>query len=486
MSSLTKIPENSINPENPFETDYIGNREKYAKAIKQLILNTPNSFVLSINGSWGSGKTTFLKMLNCYLNSHNFGSSEQSDKNIVNTLYFSAWETDHCQDPLVAILAELTKKLNSKTSALYTASPELKSQFTQAAKKLAKNSLKIGTKWVANILKIDKDTQDLIADSFSNIEETENPLDFHNQRMELINSFKMQLKKFAQSTSENPLVVLIDELDRCRPDYAVELLESIKHIFNIDEVIFVLGLSKKQLGNSIKSLYGNDVDIDGYLHRFIDFDFNLDIGNNSVDITKFYSNLLKKLIVPDLPNYTVYESCFIELDYFFKLTPRLKIRAIERFNLYLIFSEFSDDFNKLSALGVIFLIMLKISNQDSYEKLISFELTYKSIYEDIFSEIMPKGKIIVDVEFKKKVLSMDLIMTRCGHSVGQFIPVDKINNFQDASSDTSLKHYYMNAEWFAGDLEIIRNHVSAAKVCNNNVFPLVMNALELASSFDND
>ena len=69
--------------------------------------------------------------------------------------------------------------------------------------------------------------------------------------------------------------MIIDELDRCRPSYAVELLEVTKHLFAVDKIVFVLAINRSELAHSIKVVYGSDFDAEGYLRRFFDIDFRL-------------------------------------------------------------------------------------------------------------------------------------------------------------------------------------------------------------------
>ena len=76
-------------------------------------------------------------------------------------------------------------------------------------------------------------------------------------------------------SSGHPLVIAIDELDRCRPPYAVEMLEAAKHLFSVDRVIFALAVNRSQLLHAVKALYGQDFEADDYLKRFFDVDFRL-------------------------------------------------------------------------------------------------------------------------------------------------------------------------------------------------------------------
>lgn len=90
----------------------------------------------------------------------------------------------------------------------------------------------------------------------------------------LLAAFKLALSKLTGDKA-NPLVVIIDELDRCRPDFAVRTLERIKHLFEVENVIFVLMLNRVQLCASIRGCYGADVDADGYLRKFLLFSLQL-------------------------------------------------------------------------------------------------------------------------------------------------------------------------------------------------------------------
>ena len=94
-----------------------------------------------------------------------------------------------------------------------------------------------------------------------------------------VNTFRHVLRDMAGTLSEahenRPLIVVIDELDRCRPSYAVELLEVSKHLFSVENIVFVLAVNRSELGHSIKALYGSGFDAEGYLRRFFDVDFRL-------------------------------------------------------------------------------------------------------------------------------------------------------------------------------------------------------------------
>lgn len=130
----------------------------------------------------------------------------------------------------------------------------------------------------AGALDLDKITEQALA-SFAETLAKEQ-IESYEKSKKTITAFKAALEELAASAYDNseeskPLVFIIDELDRCRPDFAIEVLEKAKHFFNVRNIVFVIGADKEQLGHSIRSLYGRGLNVNGYLRRFIDFDYVL-------------------------------------------------------------------------------------------------------------------------------------------------------------------------------------------------------------------
>lgn len=98
------------------------------------------------------------------------------------------------------------------------------------------------------------------------------------ETVSLVNQFKNNLgefSKFEETNNRYPVVIVIDELDRCRPNYAIQLLEVTKHFFSIDNVMFVLAINRRELEHSIRAIYGHQFNAQHYLNRFFDVGFNL-------------------------------------------------------------------------------------------------------------------------------------------------------------------------------------------------------------------
>ena len=242
------------------------NRKTEVENLTLLLTNISSPIVLSINSPWGTGKTTFVQMLNEELLSNNEIS-----------ILFNAWETDYAKDPLLAFLGEMNIALESQLKGS-------NSQAWKQAKTIGINILKssipaiirIGTAGIIDASEIIKEETSKLLEGFS-----DDLIKEYTKNKEAIHKFKKNISQaIASIDGENKkLYIFVDELDRCRPTYAIELLERIKHLLDIKGLVFVLSLDKEQLSHSIKSIYGSNFDAIGYLKRFIDIEYKLDTKN---------------------------------------------------------------------------------------------------------------------------------------------------------------------------------------------------------------
>lgn len=235
-----------------FEKDDLLNRRQIAVNLTNIIKNKSNLNVLAIDSSWGTGKTTFIKMwINMLNNDDNY-------KNQFSTLYFNAWKNDYIKDPFMALMTEIELKSSS----------DFKEAFKDAitvGKELCKSALNVSLKLAsAGAVGTDDIINDKLKDSILKciIDEKNNREDF----IEKLEGLACEDKK---------IIFFIDEIDRCRPTFAIELLEVIKHLFSAKNIFFVISLDKEQLSHSIKTIYGENMDSQGYLRRFFDLEYLL-------------------------------------------------------------------------------------------------------------------------------------------------------------------------------------------------------------------
>ncbi|TAN68471.1 hypothetical protein WS9_005855 [Paraclostridium sordellii 8483] len=331
--------------DNIFKNDKL-NRKSEIDKLTKLFKAVDNQMVLAIDSPWGTGKTTFLKMWEAQLK-----------KNGYSTVYFNSWKNDFVEDPYIAFIGELREQLDSSI---------ISKKFEELANEVGKHIVK---NIPGAFMKIMKDKTGVDVQAIISEGELEsivsNKLDEYNKTKNSVEKFKEELIKLGLNNiqkTEKPIVIFVDELDRCRPDFAISLLERIKHFFNVENIIFILGIDREALSNSIKVVYGDGTDINGYLTRFIDLEYTLsqeynrDYINDLID--KYRFNQIGYLTF----NYTSFRSFFSSCIQAFNLSLRDTEKIISK--LYLLFSTINIKPKKINL--IIFMLILYKVNKEAY------------------------------------------------------------------------------------------------------------------------
>ncbi|MEL7477292.1 MAG: P-loop NTPase fold protein, partial [Pseudomonadota bacterium] len=216
---------------------------------------------------------------------------------------------------------------------------------------------------------------------------------------------------------EYPAFIFIDELDRCRPTYAVEMLEAIKHLFNIDGLVIVVSTHTEELQHTIKALYGSDFNADDYLRRFFDTKYNLevklskelfkancDLSVLEPDILTTQGKILFPVIQVETTNKDDYESevlsIFLSIASWLNLSPRSAIQFVDR---CLVCIELLDENKTYDLILISVLVGLYMFRYGSDYPILTQALLEASFsvdhleYEELFDNLVDNGKVI-DVE----------------------------------------------------------------------------------------
>lgn len=215
------------------------------------------SLVVSLNAPFGSGKSWFLEMFEDYLSSATDEGAPRSD-----VLRLNAWKSDYFDDPVVAIAASLCEYFDGFRSG--------KVKLTSSLKKLAAvvyegGSQVIQQKTGLNFEQIDAKSDASLAGVMGQVG-SQLYSEFKRQK-HLTDKVVEEIEAFV-SKREKPLVILVDELDRARPDYAVRFIEAMKHYFSAKNVVYVLAVDVGQLEASVRCLYG-EVNFSEYYRKFV-------------------------------------------------------------------------------------------------------------------------------------------------------------------------------------------------------------------------
>ena len=351
----------AIPKDNPFEKDRL-DRKETVEILAGLIGSVKGPCVLGIDADWGNGKTTFLRMLNQYL--VNKGVA------VVN---FNAWECDYASDPLIAISTEIDDAMKEYAEEYKV---EIKEKILIAMKR-AKELLQSRTPAILRSLLAQVpvagpalgEVIDGLAATYA-----DERLSAYRQARKSVEQFRSALRDMAGSVSQSgkdfPLVLMIDELDRCRPSYAVELLEVAKHLFSVDGIVFVLAVNRRELAHSIQALYGNSFDAPGYLGRFFDVDFRLPDPDRSdfikstiesVGIPRYLRRTSDRDGVRELPSLeSLFETFFGEST----VSLRTVARAVH--HLGLVYASMADNRLVLATTSAVLLILRTIDRNLYY------------------------------------------------------------------------------------------------------------------------
>lgn len=419
MKSLDLTPTNE-NVYNSLINDSIGRGEFVRQFVKMLNAIEDNC-TIALEGNWGSGKTFFVKQVKMVLDAHNpnyqpvngflteerrkaikekcsefnaeDGSTELKPQLCV---YYDAWRNDNDEDPILSLVYSIVKEIGSDFS------------FDK------KPTLDICSELIN--LVCDKDISKLIK-----VLKGENALDLIKKTKDEAEKVSEFLQSLLPEVGER-LIVFVDELDRCKPSYAVKLLERIKHYFLDEEITFVFSVNINELQHTIKKHYGNDFDATRYLDRFFDLRATLP----KFDLEKYYANIgfelnekmfnyvcasvinkyqfemrniakyirLAKIAVPksvrkgDMLFVPEKSALFIYNIYVIPIMIGLKLTDAKRFENFVNGKDCTPllDFQKCFSMGCFVDLAFERYEKSSNDKAAAIEKKIKEIYDAIFVE----------------------------------------------------------------------------------------------------
>ena len=407
-----------------------------------LLLSLEATTSIAIDGKWGSGKTFFVKQSMLVINAKNPMSIMDDNKRtaIINALpfpkmeegipenyevaiYYDAWENDNDTDPLLSLIYEIVKQLSidyyfDEYSSVFPLAGSILEAFT------GKN----------------------VTDIIQNLK-CENPLKKIKEEKDLHDEINNFFSKLLEERG-NHLVIFVDELDRCKPSYAVQLLERIKHYLYDERVTFVFSTNLEELQHTIKCFYGDTFDACRYLDRFFDLrislppadknEFYREIGLESSyalenvcqkvievynmelrEITRFYRQVRTAVYEPTHDS-KKWDFSFMEgsakqlmLIYIVPILVGLKIVNISLYHEFICGRNSKPlmDMYKNSDLGE-WLVARLLAKNDPYKKVekdcVAVESTLQSLYEAIFVKDYTTKiyhTVLGDCEFNQKSMA---------------------------------------------------------------------------------
>jgi len=385
-----------------FDDDLLGLKE-FGIELKNFILNeqkfVDDGLVVGLNAKYGYGKTTFLRMWQHYIE-NNFNDdiavgNEFCQPLVVN---LNAWKSDYIDEPLFVIISELLPILKEHIKE----SKESDTPSFEIVKEHSDKIMELGNQLFKTFFGID--LKKVIGAEPNESHKDINVFDAYLKRKNVFEELKDSISKILENL---PIIFIIDELDRCRPDYAIKYLEVIKHLFDIKGAVFVLAVDREQLENSAKKAFGRDLNFDEYYRKFVHRELSIpkitDVGYQN--LFNYYLKIYIDIVIPESgygheSRLNLNQDCNDTFNYsikhisdLLKMTPR-QIQYLYRTLGHMF--EINKSYNLLYSYVecCIFMVALKICNHSLFQSIGLDNFSYVPIL-DYLIEIKLEDKRLI-------------------------------------------------------------------------------------------
>lgn len=413
-------------PNLPFECDPL-KRGACADNLTNLIENNPTPLVMTVCAPWGQGKTTFIKRWQLQLKNQGF-----------TTIHFNAWKYDYVDDPLISFIGAM-KYATLPDGISKSAAKKVYSKVSAGISKVVRASPKIALNWALRggfhyITDGDKSSADEI-DAVSAI-----AADMMSQELNKQEGVRQQIEEFQETLTEyaesvtcdgKPLIIFIDELDRCRPDFSIELLERIKHLFSVPGVCFVLSVDRAIIAHAAMSRIGFPLSqANGYLRRFIDFDWHLP-QPDSASFLKHCSDKIQLIRTKNRDPFDEFNEVYGRIADQLKLSLREQLQMMEQ--LKILISTYKD--LTVGELSLLILYLIVASHDRDI----------------VMSALNPpnEGLRVIRDHIKATAVGMVGIDAGAVHQLREIHDVMMPDYmFTGRSKDQRERNQYISADWF--------------------------------------
>lgn len=432
ITALNWLKDSLKEIKTPFDGD-LWDRQPLADRLQDYVSRLNVGATIALDAEWGAGKSWFVR-----------NWQAQLEQNKFDVVYLNAFNQDYIDDPFITISMEIANCIKDQQSD-FEAIKEVIGNTYRAILPSLPMLLWTLTTSLAGMGAFAKEVADIVENVKNSGELSEKAGELLNEKLkehlsaqvenyenekQSLEYFKSELTRITQDF-DKPLVFIVDELDRCKPEFAIRLIERIKHFFDIPNVVFVLAINKKQLEESINSFYGF-TSAANYLEKFIDFSImlkNQDLtGERYEQILRKYNENLGLGIKTSQRYGSDNLKDYITICKVYTPNPRQLIRIINKFSLL------SYDLNERQSL---FLFIVLIYNE---LKLIN-HFNEKGFLEDF----VQKHKSFFSVKYKEYEQNL-------GTSINQ-------NNYRDiflefltrniySSNQDYLDHFFAYIEHF--------------------------------------
>lgn len=397
INEIKKISDGTDQIETPFEGDFLG-RQALADSLEGYVSRLQVGATIAIDAEWGAGKSWFVNHW-----------KKQLENNKFKVIYLNAFSQDYIDDPFLTISMEIANHLDAneeKIEKLKKGIGNVWRSFLPHAPMLifsAITTLAGGgyfAQRVNEVINSFKDSGDF-SQKFGEIineqleEHLTEQVESYQKEKQSLEYFKNCLKDITEK-QDKPIIFIVDELDRCKPEFSIRLIERIKHFFDVPKVIFVLSMNKKQLKESINSYYGFKNN-NNYLDKFLDFTVALErFDNKNFNYDIALNTLLNKIGLFDYLKDNYY--FFSEFCKILKPNPRELIKILNKFSLF-----FKINFNSNQVVFLFLFLVFVELNKFEYYSIENFNKSIRDSIDNYYNSEYIIQRNSIPVEFRSQL-----------------------------------------------------------------------------------
>lgn len=350
-----------------FKDDLYDRYDLCKNITKNILMNeADNLTVLALDGKWGTGKTHTVRMWKHELENDNFGMLE--DLNRMHPIYFDSWEYDDWSDALMPLISQIVNDFEKDKKFL--------NSLLRITKRYATNIGKAKVYAISKKIFGEETVEAVLNTPTNNLTSFDIDEEFSQYKND-----KLEIKKFLSAYQEKKgkrIVIFVDELDRCKPTFAIQLLEVIKHLFSIKNYSFIISCNILQLSYSLEAVYGVNTDTINYLNRFFDYKLRLPEPKTHQVIR----NELSKTNISFDNKFVNHEKIYISYLSSISDSLSLSIRQSILLTKYLVlfvqskFDNFIKESNIIPLISFTVFIALKLYKPQTYNRILISDTTY--------------------------------------------------------------------------------------------------------------
>jgi hypothetical protein len=240
--------------DNPTTDDTLGFAPT-AEAIVETIKNASRRpLTIGVFGGWGTGKTSLMQMAEARLHQDN-----------IKTIWFNAWKYSGKEAVWNAFIQTILLTMKRDSDLVEAGRREsFRIRVIEISQELAKYAAKVGTRLVPGGIVRESDVDELWAALGSSVAD--------NSLFDFINRFESEFARLVDDyVGDGYLVVFIDDLDRCLPENAIEVMEALKLYLDRANCVFVLGVEPSIIEAAISLRYGKNANLSAtrYLEKIV-------------------------------------------------------------------------------------------------------------------------------------------------------------------------------------------------------------------------